>query len=250
MGEDSLIYIFGGLLLAAFLLLIAWSIHLSKNKMAGKRRLQMRIARKEHKQKIKEELPNGIGYWYNKEDMEEADDLMKYKYRHYFDTVEECVNDMVVEMYDCGIVRTEELYSIAYGDDALTPDAIVFQANSLDADEIEAADANGPDATKNASAEDADAPSTKETDASASDKGKSENSQAAEEANNNNSSSDLPPISDKKKGKIKDQWLVYVSVLLDSIAVSCSDGEAVDAIIKGLKDYGDNDLSVLLYSPE
>ena len=30
-------------------------------------------------------------------------------------------------MYDCGLVRTEELYSIAYGQDALTPDSVVYR---------------------------------------------------------------------------------------------------------------------------
>ena len=38
-------------------------------------------------------------------------------------------------MYDCGFVHTEELYTIAYGKDALTPDAPIFKVYGEDEDE-------------------------------------------------------------------------------------------------------------------
>ena len=59
--------------------------------------------------------------------MADADEIMKIRYQHYFNKLDECIRDLVIEMYDCGLVRTEELYSIAYGQDALTPDSVVYR---------------------------------------------------------------------------------------------------------------------------
>ena len=52
--------------------------------------------------------------------------------------LEECINDLVVEMYDCGLVRTEELYMIAYGIEALTPDSPVFHITGISSDDDDA----------------------------------------------------------------------------------------------------------------
>ncbi len=70
---------------------------------------------------------SSMGYWYNKEDMADADDIMKLRYQHHFNKLEDCIHDLIVEMYDCGQVRTEELYTIAYGQDSLTPDSVIFR---------------------------------------------------------------------------------------------------------------------------
>ena len=43
----------------------------------------------------------------------------KYKtaemYYHYFNIAADCIEDLLIEMYDCALVRTEEIRYIAYG---------------------------------------------------------------------------------------------------------------------------------------
>ena len=47
------------------------------------------------------------------EDCKEGEDFEKYY--HYFIGVDQGVHELLLEMYDCGIVRTDELEEIAYG---------------------------------------------------------------------------------------------------------------------------------------
>ncbi|MGN0396045.1 MAG: hypothetical protein ACI4EF_11845 [Coprococcus sp.] len=69
-------------------------------------------------------------YWVNKDDLSATDDpVAKLRYYHYFDNIDECLKDLIIEMYDCGLVRTEEIYTIAYGEDALTPDSLIFKTD-------------------------------------------------------------------------------------------------------------------------
>lgn len=59
---------------------------------------------------------NGSCYWYNNQDIEnltKKEDM--YFYCHYFDQPEDAVMPLIVEMYDCAFVRTEEIQYIAYG---------------------------------------------------------------------------------------------------------------------------------------
>ena len=61
-------------------------------------------------------ITGGKYFWYNNQDIEECkrkEDM--YFYCHYFNSPEECINDLIVEMYDCAFVRTEEIQFIAYG---------------------------------------------------------------------------------------------------------------------------------------
>ena len=60
--------------------------------------------------------PVGNFYWYNKEDVADRPDYKPEEmyYRH-FTTANECIDDLLIEMYDCALVRTEEIRYIAYG---------------------------------------------------------------------------------------------------------------------------------------
>ena len=49
---------------------------------------------------------------------------------HYFDNIDECIHDLIVEMYDCGFVRTEEIFVAAYGEEALTPDSFIYMTDA------------------------------------------------------------------------------------------------------------------------
>lgn len=78
------------------------------------------------------------GYWFNKDDLREAEDAVaKLRYYHYFDTIDECIKDLIIEMYDCGLVRTEEIFTTAYGDDALTPDSMIFRTDFEEDEEMD-----------------------------------------------------------------------------------------------------------------
>lgn len=55
-------------------------------------------------------------YWYNKEDVAERPARRPVEtYYHHFNIAEDCIEDLLVEMYDCALVRTEEIRYIAYG---------------------------------------------------------------------------------------------------------------------------------------
>lgn len=59
---------------------------------------------------------NGSYYWYNNQDIEnltKKEDM--YFYCHYFNNAADAVMPLIVEMYDCAFVRTEEIQYIAYG---------------------------------------------------------------------------------------------------------------------------------------
>ena len=60
--------------------------------------------------------PVGNFYWFNKEDVEDRPEYKPVEmfYRH-FTTASECIEDLLIEMYDCALVRTEEIRYIAYG---------------------------------------------------------------------------------------------------------------------------------------
>lgn len=55
-------------------------------------------------------------YWYNKMDvMEKPSYKTAEMYYHYFNLPKDCIDDLLIEMYDCALVRTEEIRYIAYG---------------------------------------------------------------------------------------------------------------------------------------
>lgn len=55
-------------------------------------------------------------FWFNKMDVAERPSYKTPEmYYHYFDTAKDCIEDLLVEMYDCALVRTEEIRYIAYG---------------------------------------------------------------------------------------------------------------------------------------
>ena len=55
-------------------------------------------------------------YWYNKMDVNERPSYKTPEmYYHYFNLPKDCIDDLLTEMYDCAVVRTEEIRYIAYG---------------------------------------------------------------------------------------------------------------------------------------
>lgn len=62
------------------------------------------------------QTPTGNFYWFNKEDVADKPDYKPEEmYYRYFTVADECIEDLLIEMYDCALVRTEEIRYIAYG---------------------------------------------------------------------------------------------------------------------------------------
>lgn len=135
MDQPMLQAIFAVILVLIFIFLLVCTYKVAKKSMDQKRRRISTASKQKHQNYLAEEISTGTGYWFNKQDMEDADEVEKLRYQHYFDSWEDCIQDLIIEMYDCGLVRTEELYAIAYGRAALTPDSLIFRTDGLDDDE-------------------------------------------------------------------------------------------------------------------
>lgn len=99
--------------------------------MDKKRRKNTDITKQQQQDNLADAVSTNTGYWYNKQDVENEEDLVRYQYQHSFSNWEDCVHDLIIEMYDCGLVKTEELYTIAYGRKALTKDSFIFRTTGL-----------------------------------------------------------------------------------------------------------------------
>lgn len=115
--------------------LIIWTASVVKSRMSTNRTVVIENNRIEGAIAYDEAHATSDKYWYNKYDMDSEDEIDRLKAKHYFNDIKECIDDLIIEMYDCGFVHTEELYTIAYGKDALTPDAPIFKVYGEDEDE-------------------------------------------------------------------------------------------------------------------
>lgn len=109
-------YIILGILAVFFIYLLIWSMKLhffNERQKKVKRIQELRAKGNEIKKRT---IDCTKDYWYNLrevEDCKEGEDFEKYY--HYFIGVDQGVRELLVEMYDYGIVRTDELEEIAYG---------------------------------------------------------------------------------------------------------------------------------------
>ena len=91
---------------------------LRENPVPKKKKLKISKKEKVYEEKFGLEtlVRGGKYFWYNSQDIE---DLKKkedmYFHCHYFEEAEEVIGKLIVEMYDCGFVRTEEIQKIAFG---------------------------------------------------------------------------------------------------------------------------------------
>lgn len=109
-------YIVYGLLIVFLIYLVVWSIRLyqyNKRQQKVKRIQELRAKGNEIKKRT---IDCTKDYWYNLREVEDCKDGEDFeKYYHYFIGVDQGVKELLLEMYDCGIVRTDELEEIAYG---------------------------------------------------------------------------------------------------------------------------------------
>ncbi len=117
------------LLILFFLALVFLTILYIRKRLAIRREATDQGLSKWTDELIQEEQGESKGYWLNKDDMDEADQTYRLRYYHYFDNIDECIHDLIVEMYDCGFVRTEDIFVSAYGEDALKPDSFIYMTD-------------------------------------------------------------------------------------------------------------------------
>ncbi|MGN0154022.1 MAG: hypothetical protein ACI4A3_06195 [Lachnospiraceae bacterium] len=109
-------YIVFAILAVFFVYMIIWTLKLHFFNKRQKKVKRIRELRAKGNEIKKRTIDCTKDYWYNLrevEDCKEGEDVEKYY--HYFIGVDQGVHELLLEMYDCGIVRTDELEEIAYG---------------------------------------------------------------------------------------------------------------------------------------
>lgn len=109
-------YIVFVLLLVFLIYMIAWTFQLRMFNKRAKKVKRIKELRAKGNEIKKRTIDCTKDYWYNLREVEDCDKDEDFeKYYHYFIGVDQGVHDLLLEMYDCGIVRTDELEEIAYG---------------------------------------------------------------------------------------------------------------------------------------
>ena len=282
-------YIIFGLLVIFLIYMIIWTVKLhffGKRQKKVKRIQELRAKGNEIKKRT---IDCTKDYWYNLrevEDCKEGEDFEKYY--HYFIGVDQGVHELLLEMYDCGIVRTDELEEIAYGKNHFRNVDLSFLEElerEMQADEQEEESTEEPaeepiiqvegvsdnffampkndvvSAAKNLSKND---PGIVDITGTLSDG--VENVIAAVEAGKEAEREEpILPKTEKSveeaqraramtanadvRNKIYEKWVGYVFELYEKVSINANE-DTKHKIRKALMDYGYNDVDVLLEDPQ
>lgn len=265
--------------------MLIWTIKLSAHSKRQKKVKRMRELRAKGAEIKKRTIDCTKDYWYNLreiEDCKEGEDFEKYY--HYFVGVDQGVEELLLEMYDCGIVRTDELEEIAYGrnntrntdlsfleefesemiaeDDTVTDNSGIIQVGGIMGDLFEERD-DLVTASKKLNEND---PGITDIHGTLSDG--VVNVIEAAEAEKKAKEEQFEPIIKKTpksleelrkvrertsnaevRNKIYEKWVSYVFELYEMVNINANE-DTKHKIRKVLMDYGYNDIDVLLESPE
>lgn len=278
-------YIILGLLIIFFIYMLIWTIKLSAHSKRQKKVKRIRELRAKGAEIKKRTIDCTKDYWYNLreiEDCKEGEDFEKYY--HYFVGVDQGVEELLLEMYDCGIVRTDELEEIAYGrnntrntdlsfleeferemiteDDTVTDNSGFIQVGGIMGDLFEERD----DLVTASKKLDENDPGITDIHGTLSDG--VVNVIEAAEAEKKAKEEQFEPIIKKPpksleelrkvrertsnaevRNKIYEKWVSYVFELYEMVNINANE-DTKHKIRKVLMDYGYNDIDVLLESPE
>lgn len=140
-------YIIIGILTIFFIYMVVWTVKLyfhTQRQKKVKRIQELRAKGREDQQPV----DDAKDYWYNKREVEacnEGEDVQRYY--NFFTNVEDGVHGLLLEMYDCGIVRTDELEQISYGKSRFQDMDLSFLKDLDDAVEETVGDATVVDET-------------------------------------------------------------------------------------------------------
>ena len=282
-------YIIFGLLVIFLIYMIIWTVKLhffGKRQKKVKRIQELRAKGNEIKKRT---IDCTKDYWYNLrevEDCKEGEDFEKYY--HYFIGVDQGVHELLLEMYDCGIVRTDELEEIAYGknhfrnvdlsfleeleremreeesdDEAIPEDEPIIQVEGVSNDFFAMQKNDVVNAAKKLDKND---PGIIDITGTLSDG--VENVIAAVEAEKEAKREAEEPILPKQeksvedarkaramtsnadvRNKIYEKWVGYVFELYEKVNINANE-DTKHKIRKALMDYGYNDVDVLLEDPQ
>lgn len=219
-------------------------------------------AKESNMKKQEKEIPeNTKDYWVNLQELKACTtDREKEKCYHYFETVEEGFHGLLLEIYDYGLVRMDELETIAYGKNSFENVDLSF-LDELDEetpvtnevmDAVKELDEKDPGITdiKGTLSEGVEkvikaVDKEKELEAK-----KNEPITIKEEQSVEKARSDRAKTSNQEiRNKIFLKWDHYVDDLYEIVEIKASD-DTKHKIKKALRDYGYNDVDVLLKSPE
>lgn len=207
------------ILAVAFVYLIIWTL-----KFAGycldKRRSKHSVVIREKQKNIRQRtIACAKNYWYNIREVEDCpEDEPVEKLYHYFDTEQQCIKALIIEMYDCALVRTEELERLAYGEAKPVP--VMINPYEIE-DEYDEFDYDFDEAVEELMLQDDE-----------------EIAATAEEADDA-----------ELRAEIYDRWTEYVMQLYDMISVNCNE-EMKAHIRTKIMSYGHSDVAILIHSPE
>lgn len=281
-----LTYIIFGILVIFLIYMIVWTLKLhffGKRQKKVRRIQELRAKGNEIKKRT---IDCTKDYWYNLrevEDCKEGEDFEKYY--HYFIGVDEGVHELLLEMYDCGIVRTDELEEIAYGknhfhnvdlsfleelereineeeseEDTETP---IIQVEGVMDDFFAMPKNDVVNAAKNLGKNDpgivditgtlsdgvenviAAVDAEKEAEREASEPILPKQEKSVEEARKARAMTANADV----RNKIYEKWVGYVFELYEKVNINANE-DTKHKIRKALMDYGYNDVDVLLEDPE
>lgn len=281
-------YILISILIIFFVYLVIWTLKLYffEQRQKKVKRVQELRAKGKH---IKKTLPDATkNYWYNLREIEECgEEANLERYYHYFNEVEDGAHSLLLEMYDCGLVRTDELEKIAYGKNSFANVDLSFlkeleQDMGINSSVIQLEEGLS-DFFKPKKKEEHDnkekddvvnaAKNLKKDDPGIMDihgtlsEGVEDIIAAVEDEKKKEAEKEEPILPKKEKSvekarkaremtanaetrkKIYEKWVGYVSELYEVIRIH-ADEETINKIKKSLTDYGYNDVDVLLDSPE
>lgn len=128
-------YVIIAILAIFFVYMVVWTLKyafFAKRQKKVKRIQELRAKNKGEGQSA----DNTKNYWYNKRELDacqEGEDVQRCY--HYFDSIEDGIHGLLLEMYDCGIVRTDELTQISYGEDRFQSVDLSFLNDATEEDE-------------------------------------------------------------------------------------------------------------------
>lgn len=208
------------IVLGVFLVyLLLWSYKFAAYHF-DKHRAKKRVAIREKQKTIRQRtIACAKNYWYNIREVEDCPkDMPVEQFYHYFETEQECIKALIIEMYDCALVRTEDLERIAYGEVRSVP---VMENPYEIEDEYDEFDYDFDEAVEELMLQDEE-----------------EIAATAEEADDA-----------EVRAEIYDRWTEYVLQLYDMVSVNCN--EEMKANIRSkIMSYGHKEVEILIHSPE
>lgn len=199
--------------------LIIWTVKFGSmllDKKRAKQSVQVRAKQNSIRQRT---IACSKNYWYNSREVEDCpDDVPVERYYHYFETEQECIKALIMEMYDCALVRTEEIERIAFGE--VKPVELNFNPYEVE-DEYDDFDYDFDEAVEELMQQDDE-----------------EIAAAAEEADDS-----------EIRAEIYDCWTGYVMQLYDMVCVNCNE-EMKNHIRSKIMNYGHKEPEILIHSPE